>query len=204
MITVRNVSKILSGKQIITNISCQIEHGVLHIGGDNGSGKSTLLRMMAGSLEPDKGRIWVSDKDIFKKENHQIKKNIGYIPDLAPIAPFLTGAQFLKFICRVKASEWPNELIGAFNLEQHLNTCFQSMSYGTKKKFLCVSGLLACPQYLILDEPINGLDQPAMSEMYKILSAHLERKNGICVIVTHDASWIDGWRERFSCQTVVL
>ncbi|KTD12130.1 ABC transporter ATP-binding protein [Legionella jamestowniensis] len=204
MLNLIKVSKKLSGKQIINNISCEVEQGILHICGENGSGKSTLLNMMAGSLPPDEGIISYSGVDIFNKKSRQIKKSIGYVPALAPIYPFLTGSEFLKFICQTKNAEWPSELIETFNLKGQLNTSFASMSYGTKKKFLFVSGVLASPQYLLLDEPINGLDQHSMTEMYKVLTNHLERKNGICVIISHDISWIKHWRENFSYQIIEL
>ncbi len=204
MLKLTRVSKKLSGKLIINNVSCEVEQGILHICGENGSGKSTLLNMMAGSLVPDEGRIHYSGIDIFNKKSHPIKNTIGYVPDLAPIYPFLTGTEFLKFICQVKNAEWPSELIETFNLKGQLNTTFSSMSYGTKKKFLFVSGMLASPHYLLLDEPINGLDKHSMNKMHELLTNHLERKNGICVIISHDTSWIKNWRENFSYHIIKL
>lgn len=204
MIQLKNVSKKLSGKQIINNLSCHAERGILHISGGNGSGKSTLLNMMAGSLKPDEGQILYSGMDVFKNKNEQVKKRIGYIPAVAPIYPFLTGAEFLKFICHVKQSKWPSELIEIFNLASHLDVDFLSMSYGTKKKFLFISGVLSKPQYFLLDEPMNGLDKHAANEMFTILAKHLETENGLCVIVTHDESWIHNWQGRFSYQNIKL
>jgi ABC-type multidrug transport system ATPase subunit len=202
MIQLNKVSKKYAGKLVINQISCQVDRGILHIMGENGSGKTTLLNMMAGSLVPDKGQILYSTLDIYHKKNYKIKKEIGYIPAIAPIYSFLSGNDFLQFICKIKESEWPSDLIEALNLERHLSTNFTSMSYGTKKKFLFVSGMIGKPRYLILDEPMNGLDQHAASEIYRLLTKHLDGNNGVCVIVSHDLNWIDKWRE--SCNYCAL
>lgn len=204
MIQLNKVSKKYAGKPVINQISCQVERGILHIMGENGSGKTTLLNMMAGSLVPDKGQILYSTSDLYDKKNCDIKKTIGYVPDIAPIYPFLSGNDFLQFICKIKKSEWPSDLIETLNLERHLGTNFTSMSYGTKKKFLFVSGMISNPHYLILDEPMNGLDQHAASEMYRLLTKHLDKGNGICVIVSHDLSWIDKWRESYNYYPLIL
>ncbi len=204
MIQLNKVSKKYARKPVINQISCQVERGILHIMGENGSGKTTLLNMMAGSLVPDKGQILYSTSDLYNKKNCKIKKTIGYIPDIAPIYPFLSGKDFLQFICKIKKSEWPSGLIETLNLERHLGTNFTSMSYGTKKKFLFVSGMISNPQYLILDEPMNGLDQQAVGEIYRLLTKHLDRDNGVCVIVSHDLSWIDKWRESYKYYPLIL
>ena len=204
MIQLNNVSKKYTGKLIINQISCQIDHGILHIIGENGSGKTTLLNMMAGALVPDHGQILYSKANLYDKKKSDIKTTIGYIPDIAPIYPFLSGKDFLQFICKIKKSELPLDLIKTFNLEKHLNTHFSSMSYGTKKKFLFVSGMIGNPKYLILDEPMNGLDQHSASEMYRLITNHLDREKGTCVIVSHDLSWMDKWRESYSYYPLVL
>lgn len=204
MIQLNNVSKKYAGKCVIDQVSCQVAKGVLHISGHNGSGKTTLLNIMSGSLAPDEGRILYSDSDLYDKQSYRIKNSIGYIPDSAPVYPFLSGNDFLKFICKVKKSEWPFELIECLNLEKHLSTNFLSMSYGTKKKFLFISGMVGNPHYLLLDEPLNGLDQHAISEMYNLITKYLHSDNKICVIVSHDLSWIDKWRECFSYSSLEL
>lgn len=162
--------------------------------GQNGSGKTTLLNMMSGSLKPNQGQIFYAGSNLYDKKEYNIKKIIGYVPDVAPIYPFLSGKDFLRFICKIKKSKWPSDLISIFSLEKHLDTKFISMSYGTKKKFLFISGIINNPHYLILDEPMNGLDQHATNEMYRLLTEYLDCDK-ICVIVTHDLSWIDKWRE---------
>lgn len=204
MIQLNNVSKIYNGKLVFDQISCQHEHGILHIMGANGSGKTTLLNMMSGSLKPDQGQILYAGSNLYDKKNCNIKKIIGYIPDVAPIYSFLSGKDFLNFICKIKKREWPLDLIQVLNLERHLDTKFISMSYGTKKKFLFVSGIMSNPHYLILDEPMNGLDQHAASEMYRLLTEYLDCDKGICVIVTHDLRWIDKWRERYPYYPLIL
>lgn len=203
MIQLNNISKSYAEKRVIKKLSCQVEQGILHITGGNGSGKTTLLNLMAGSLAPDEGEILYLGLHLYGKFGSKIKNTIGYIPDTAPIYPFLSGHDFLKFICNVKKSEWPLELIETLDLERHLSTSFHSMSYGTRKKLLFVSGMLGKPKYLLLDEPINGLDQQAKNEIDQLITKHL-CSNGICVIVSHDLSWINKWRENFCYQSITM
>jgi ABC-2 type transport system ATP-binding protein len=204
MIQLNNVSKKYGGKLVINQVSCQVGQGILHIMGENGSGKTTLLNMMAGSVRPDQGQILYSTLDLYDKKNCNIKKTIGYVPAIAPIYPFLSGKDFLQFICKIKKSSWPSDLIETLNLKRHLDTNFTSMSYGTKKKFLFVSGMISNPSYLILDEPMNGLDEQAANKIYQLITKHLDKESGICAIVSHNLSWIDKWRENYNYYPLMV
>jgi len=204
MIQLKNVSKKLSGKQIAHAVSCEVKRGILHISGENGSGKSTLLNMMAGLLKPDDGQILYSGIDIYGQQDTLIKNNVGYCPSSVPVYDFLIGADFFKFICKVKNSPWPSELIDLLKLSPHLETNFASMSYGTKKKFLIIAALLDYPRYHLLDEPMNGIDQKSAQELFKLMTHYLEIEDSICVLVTHDESWLHDWQGQFNYQNINL
>jgi ABC-type multidrug transport system ATPase subunit len=196
MIEVKGISKRFNNKNIIEDLSFKVSSGIFHLIGKNGTGKSTLLNMLSGVYEPDSGSIIYDSHNLYGKNNRRIKFNIGYVPDLAPIYPFTTGKEFIRFICKVKRSDTPDNLLNDFKLNQHYGSQFGDMSYGTKKKFLLVAGLLNSPKYLLLDEPFNGLDSNSANALYKHIHNHLS-DNKVCILITHEKTWESKFKENF-------
>ena len=190
MIELIGVSKFYLSKKIFSKMDLKIAHGLTHIAGRNGSGKSTLLNIISGSIQPDSGDVLYLGKSLYGKNGINLKHKIGYVPDQSPIYPFLSGRNFIKFICKVKQAPWSDDLIKLFTLEKYLDTNFKDMSYGTKKKFLILAAIINKPDYLLLDEPFNGLDQVTSEHVFDLLVEHI-KLNKTCVIVTHEKKWLE-------------
>lgn len=197
MITAEKVSKSFHNNIVINKISFTVSGGILHLCGENGCGKSTLMNMLAGSLKPDNGTIFIDNHNLYGSKAKSLKAMIGYMPAQTPVYSFLSGGDFLTFISQIKNHPFPQELVTDFKLPPHLQTPFESMSYGTRKKFLFVAAILAKPKYLLLDEPLNGLDQYSADLVSDHITTHLSSKENTCILITHDKQRLNQWQTRF-------
>lgn len=152
---------------VFSDLSYRFDKHNYHLIGKNGSGKSTLLRLIVGLDVIDSGTIIINNG--FYAQNN--KKQIYYVPDDLAIYPFLTGNEFLSWIAKARytTTEELDKVINQFELKSHLNTSIANMSFGTKKKFLLASALIGQPDFIILDEPLNGLDKNSQQVLLSIL-----------------------------------
>lgn len=182
-----NVGKSFSRKILFTNLSYTFEQKTYHLSGKNGVGKSSLLRLLVGLDEVDSGSI-ILNKQYPITDNRVNEKKLFYVPDDLPVYPFLTGKELLLWLAKARTNDIAemNGLFERLELQAHLHTRIADMSFGTKKKFLLASALIGHPDFIILDEPLNGLDkasQQALLTMLKEKSAHC----GIILTTHHDA-----------------
>ena len=164
IISIKNLCKNYSDKQVLKNINLDVYPGqVIGYIGPNGAGKSTTVKILCGLITDYEGEVTIKGWDI-KQDTIEIKKRIGYIPELAELYDVLTPMEFLQFVgalhnldeslCRERIIK----MLSAFGLESNLNQRMDSFSKGMRQKVLIASGLLHNPDIIILDEPLSGLD----------------------------------------------
>lgn len=184
-IQLTHVSKTYEHRQLLNNISYQFTKNIYHIIGSNGVGKSTLLRLLVGLELPDSGSVIINGHTEVSSHN-LMAKNIYYVPDDLEVYPFLTGKEFLNWIAQARpthSGEIEN-ILECFYLNLHTNTKISNMSFGTKKKFLLASALIGTPDFIILDEPMNGLDQNCQHVLLTILTE--KSKNSGLILTCHE------------------
>lgn len=184
----KDVSKSFNYKLIFSDLSYSFYQHNYHLIGKNGVGKSTLLRLIAGLDSPDAGSILINNHYLVGDSSLNAKR-IFYIPDDLAIYPFLTGIEFLSWIGRARTSipDEINEVIDRLELRTHQNISISDMSFGTKKKFLLASALIGKPDFIVLDEPLNGLDKQSQ---YVLLTMLKEKASSSGIILTthHDSN----------------
>jgi ABC-2 type transport system ATP-binding protein len=185
-----NIDKSFNHKLIFSDLSYIFYKRNYHLIGKNGVGKSTLLRLIAGLDSPDSGSILINNHYAVGDSNLNAKR-IFYIPDDLEIYPFLRGMEFLLWIGRARSSTMDqiNEVVEKLELKAHQNTCISEMSFGTKKKFLLASALIGNPDFIVLDEPLNGLDKHSQMVLLTLLNEK-SKSSGI-ILTTHHDSEID-------------
>lgn len=185
-----NVNKSFNHKLIFSDLSYTFYQRNYHLIGKNGVGKSTLLRLIAGLDSPDSGSILINNQYAVGDSNLNAKQ-IFYIPDDLEIYPFLKGMEFLLWIGRARASNMNeiNEVVEKLELKAHQHTYISEMSFGTKKKFLLASALIGNPDFIVLDEPLNGLDKHSQVVLLTLLNEKAI-SSGI-ILTTHHDSEID-------------
>jgi ABC-2 type transport system ATP-binding protein len=189
-IQLQKVNKAFSDKVLFENVSYTFQQQAYHIIGKNGTGKSTLLRLLVGLDTPDEGSI-ILNNHYSVTDNSIYAKNLFYVPDDLAIYPFLTGEAFLSWISKARTYHLDEmkQIIERFALQSHLDTRISDMSFGTKKKFLLSTALMGQPDFIILDEPLNGLDKNAQ----QTLLALLKEKSSHCgiILTTHHDLHLD-------------
>jgi ABC-2 type transport system ATP-binding protein len=164
IIRIRNLNKFYGPKQVLNNISLDINPGqVIGYIGPNGAGKSTTVKILCGLLSDYSGEVTVKGIDI-RKDPVKVKSLIGYVPELAELYDVLTPNEFLSLMGALYnlpqnvALERAGLMLDAFGLAGNMDQRMDTFSKGMKQKVLITSGLLHNPEIIFLDEPLSGLD----------------------------------------------
>lgn len=163
------------GKKAVDDLSLVVEAGdIFGFIGHNGAGKTTTLRCVAGILDFDGGDIFIDGKSI-QKDALACKAMTAYIPDNPDIYEYLTGIQYLHFICDIYGvdktvrAQRIERYAGALELLENLGNLIGSYSHGMRQKLAIISALVHQPKLLILDEPFVGLDPKAAHSLKKFM-----------------------------------
>ncbi len=189
MLEIKNLSKSYKKLKVLENINIEVPHGILlGIIGPNGAGKTTLLNLIMSNLDFS-GEILI-DKLPNNEYIEKYRDNILYLPDRVFVYGFLTGIEFIKFILDlkkipfVKVKKKVELLLKLFNLEEHSNYLIKEYSHGMKQKIALISVLVQSPKFLLLDEPVSGLDTMSLIALKKLLIS-LSRNGTTIIFTTH-------------------
>lgn len=176
IISMRNLVMEFPGKRVLDGISLDVYSGqIIGYIGPNGAGKSTTLKILLGLIQDYKGTVEIFGDDL-KKENQEVKRRIGYVPENAEIYDTLTPMEYLTFVGelyglqRAAVEQKAQELLTVLGLEDVLHTRISSFSKGMRQKVLIISSLLHDPDILFLDEPLSGLDANSVMIVKDILA----------------------------------
>ncbi|WLR43034.1 ABC transporter ATP-binding protein [Bacillus carboniphilus] len=203
ILNVSNLSKNFGKKQIIENISFQVnDNEIFGLIGSNGCGKTTTLKLLTGLIQADNGSITIFDHPI-PKENLKVKQLIGVVPDSDQLIDDLTAFEFLDFVRSLRqldsksTYESIEEWMNIFHLWKHKDELIKSFSHGMKKKLQIISALLHHPKFLLFDEPTNGLD-PDMILIVKDLLKEIKKKGTSILLTTHNLQFAETTCDRIS------
>jgi ABC-2 type transport system ATP-binding protein len=164
MLEAQGLFKYYGSVPAIRNVSFRIGPGqVLGYLGPNGSGKSTTVKLLTGLLQPTRGQILYSGKDIHDNLV-SYRKRLGYVPEEANLYGYMTGEEYLEMVGTFR--EMPlqvvnrrmNKLLELLSLVSHRSVPMSSYSKGMRQRILLIAALMDNPEILILDEPLSGLD----------------------------------------------
>ena len=164
MIEVKHLTKQFGNHLAVDDISFTAQKGeILGFLGPNGAGKSTTMRMITGFFPPTRGTVVIGGDDILT-QSIAARRKMGYLPENAPVYPDMTVVRYLDFCAEIRG------LSGAAKrnrVGQTIERCFLStvrhqavntLSKGYKQRVCFAQSILHDPDYLILDEPTDGLD----------------------------------------------
>jgi ABC-2 type transport system ATP-binding protein len=180
LISIRNLKKsYLNGKsvnEVLKGINLDIYPGqIIGYIGPNGAGKSTTVKILCGILSSFEGDIQVFGSDL-RAHALDIKKRIGYVPEIGAIYDLLTPNEYLGFIGNLYGipenalKDRIGHLLAFFGMEKHANQRMDTFSKGMKQKILIISGIINNPEILFLDEPLSGLDANAVILVKELLT----------------------------------
>ena len=191
MITVKNVNKHFDDFHALKDLSINVETGSIYgLVGTNGSGKTTIIKHLTGVLKQDSGEILYDGEPVY--ENAELKAKIGFVPDdLSYFAPYTLkeAARFYKSLYPVWDAERYDEMIRAFDLRSKKK--MNSFSKGMQKQAAFILTMCTHPKYLILDEPIDGLDPIIRKLVWKYIIEDVSE--GMTVLVSsHNLREMEG------------
>jgi len=169
ILSLKNLDKKYGAVHAVNNLSFDIQKGnVYGILGPNGSGKSTTLGIVLNVVNRTSGEFsWFNGQ----LSTHEALKKVGAIIERPNFYPYMTAAQNLALICKIKgiSIEKIDEKLTTVNLFERRNSKFKTFSLGMKQRLAIASALLNDPEILILDEPTNGLDPQGIHEIRQII-----------------------------------
>jgi ABC-2 type transport system ATP-binding protein len=174
----------------VDDVSLDVPEGEIHgFLGPNGAGKTTTIRMIAGLLQPTKGRVVIDGHDL-AREPEAAKRSLGFIPDRPFLYEKLTGAEFLRFHAGLYGLEGEGverraaELLGLFELTGWRDELVESYSHGMKQRLVMCAAFLHRPRAVVVDEPMVGLD-PRGARLIKDIFREQSRKGVAILMSTH-------------------
>ena len=176
----------------LDDISLEIPtNSIFGLLGPNGSGKSTLMRILAGLIKSWDGSINVKNKSYNSESRWQLE-NFGFLIEAPSFYEYLSAYDNLKIFSRLTNSRADSidNVLRTVNLFDRKKDKVKTYSYGMKQRLGLAQSLLHDPDFLILDEPNNGLDPAGVREMSRIINKLKRNGKTICVS-THILSEVD-------------
>ncbi|NFL95144.1 ABC transporter ATP-binding protein [Clostridium botulinum] len=183
-----NLSKKYKKDFVVNNLNISIKRGEIYgFIGENGAGKTTFIRMITGLVAPTNGEIKLFSKEK-DDELGNVRKRIGALIEKPAFYPYMTAYENLEAF-RIEKGIPGKECIGkilkSVGLYEDRNKKLRNFSLGMKQKLALAIALLGDPEFLILDEPINGLDPMGIKEVRDILKKLNKEKNITMLISSH-------------------
>ena len=197
-ISVKDVGLTIKKDVILSNINVEFERGKIHgLIGRNGSGKTMLMKCICGFVIPTKGHVIFDGKRIGKDTD--FPENAGIIIETPGFIPYYSGYRNLKILAGLNRKIGKEEimetleLVGLKGAEKKL---VRKYSLGMRQRLGLAQAIMEQPQILILDEPMNGLDNKGVEEMRQILLG-LKEEGKTILLVSHNSEDI-----KVLCDTI--
>lgn len=172
-IQLTNISKTFGKQTVLQPLTMGFEEGMIHgIIGRNGSGKTVLMKMILGILQPTTGTVIVGDKRIGKDVD--FPESAGAIIETIEFIPYMSAYQNLADIAAMRGNLSKTqikevlEMVGLGNVgRKHVS----KFSMGMRQRLAIAQAVMESPKFLILDEPMNGMDEKGVEEMRRLILA---------------------------------
>lgn len=186
-IKIEDLSKSIKGALILDNVSITLTSGNIYgLRGKNGSGKTMLMRAMAGLLIPDSGSVIINGKTLHK--DISFPESIGILIENPSFLPQYTGFKNLKLLAGLTGNISDDEIRTALErvgLDPEDKRIYRKYSLGMKQKLGIANAIMGEPDIIILDEPINALDEESVKKIKKVL-LEIRDKGKLIIIACHD------------------
>lgn len=172
-IQLTNISKTFGKQTVLQPLTMGFEEGMIYgIIGRNGSGKTVLMKMILGILQPTTGTVIVGDKRIGKDVD--FPESAGAIIETIEFIPYMSAYQNLADIAAMRGNLSKTqikevlEMVGLGNVgRKHVS----KFSMGMRQRLAIAQAVMESPKLLILDEPMNGMDEKGVEEMRRLILA---------------------------------
>ena len=192
MIRIENLTKKFGNITALENVNMSIEKGKIYgIVGRNGSGKTVLFKLITGYLKPTGGRVVVSGKEIGKDTD--FADNIGIIIENPGFLKGYTGFKNLAYLASIRnviGKEEIRECMKKVGLDPDSHKKVGKYSLGMRQRLGIAQAIMENPEILILDEPMNSLDNQGVDDVREILM-ELRDKGKTILLASHNKEDIE-------------
>ena len=193
MLQVEKIEKKYGDRSVLRKITLQLKKGeIVGLLGPNGAGKTTCFYIISGLIKPDSGRVLLNDQDITQLPMYRrAQLGIGYLPQESSVFRGLTVAENIMAILEVvepimlEREKRLEELLAEFSITHLRNVLAVNLSGGERRRVEIARAIAANPEYILLDEPLAGIDPIAIADI-KDLVHHLKDKNIGVLITDHN------------------
>lgn len=194
VLELNDVSKSLSHKPIVKNISLQVQEGeIFGFLGPNGAGKTTTIKMIVGLIHPNSGSIKIMGKDI-QTEREEALLNVGAVVENPELYLYMSGLENLRQLARINkniSQKDIDEVVEFVGLKDRIKDKVKKYSLGMKQRLGLAQALLSNPKLLILDEPTNGLDPTGIIEFRNLVKKLAKERNIGVFVSSHMLSEVE-------------
>ncbi|WP_067839956.1 ABC transporter ATP-binding protein [Amphibacillus sediminis] len=186
MITVQELSKNFSKKTVLENVNLHVNKGSIYgLLGSNGAGKTTLLKIIAGIIKQDTGSVMVDHSKVFDQVG--IKQRMIFIPDQPYFFSHYTVKQMAEFYADLY-SNWNHERFQQIQriLKLDINNKVHQFSKGMQRQVSFWLALSAMPEYLVLDEPFDGLDAVVRKKIKNLIIQDVAERQMTVIVSSHN------------------
>ena len=182
-----NLTKKYKHTEVLNNLNMKIEKGAIYgLIGKNGAGKTTLIRIITGLQSPTKGEYKIYGVSSKEKEINNLRNRVSAIVEVPALYQNLTAEE--NIIEHYKTIGVPsydniNEILSLVGLNNTQNKQVKYFSLGMKQRLAIALALSSNPDFLILDEPINGLDPQGIIEIRELI-LNLNQTKGITILIS--------------------
>lgn len=185
-IEIKNLTKRYGEAEVLSNINMKLESGKIYgLVGRNGSGKTMLMKHILGFVKATQGTILINGKAV--GENDDMQENIGAIIENPGFLPEYSGFTNLKLLAMIQGKikdEQIKDAIRLVGLDPESKKAVGKYSLGMRQRLGLAQALMKNPDILLLDEPLSGLDNDGVQEMWKLFLKQKE-DGKLIVLASH-------------------
>lgn len=186
-IEVQNVVKRFRDQVVSKNVSISFEKGKIHgIVGRNGSGKTVLFKCICGLMHPEEGVILVNGKRVGRDVD--MPEDIGAIIEAPGFLPNYSGYKNLRFLANIRRKIGKEEILNVLKtvgLDPESRKHVGKYSLGMRQRLGIAQAIMEDPEILILDEPMNGLDNAGVQDIRALL-LELKAQGKTILLASHN------------------
>ena len=188
LVTTNELTKIYGGRAVVNKVNMHIPEGSIYgFVGENGSGKTTIMRMLTGIASPNYGSFEMFGVKNTDPKIYKMRKQLSAIVETVSMVPTMTALDNMKFqelYLGIKLTpERRMELLTLVGLEKVGSKKVKNFSLGMRQRMGIALALMNEPKFMLLDEPMNGLDPQGIAELRDIL-IKVNREKGVTILIS--------------------
>lgn len=191
-IEIKDITKKIKGEVVLDHINLELKDGKIYgFQGKNGSGKTMLMRCVSGLVRPDEGMIKINQDILYR--DISFPKSIGILIENPSFLERYNGLDNLKMLADLNTTcskEDIERLLDKVGLSDVKKKKYAMYSLGMKQRLGIAAAIMGEPELIILDEPINAIDEDSIEEI-RTLITDLKDDNRIIIVACHDRNELE-------------